>query len=534
MSRSCRLPAIVAGLMVGIAVVVGCHSRNDSTAGREAVDGGKAGGKPVSDARSAPLLANWPKEGFEGALLISGEQIGYLEPCGCAAGQRGGLARRLDLVDRLKKQGWKLAMIDLGSLINDPNTHGGPIETRIRYTYALKALEIMGYNALGLSPTDLKLGIGEMLAQYMNYLGGSMKVVCANVTPDAGLGPVESIVPALRTEVGAVKIGVTSIIEPAIMAQLSDPDKDLMLATKDPAEVLGDLLTDLERDTHMQVLMVQGSPEYAKEQAEAHPGFEVVVATSEFVEPPVDAEILNEGRTHLISVGKKGQYVGVLGLYKDPKQKFRFQRVELNQRFNSKTEAMRKLVDEDFQEALKQADVLGSYPRRAYVFANNAPSDATYVGAEACKNCHPKTYEKWASTGHAHAYDSLTSNPKRNREFDAHCITCHTTGFEYQSGFLSAQQTPHLKGNQCENCHGPGSKHIASPDDTVFRAAMKRDRDDFDKNQRCVQCHTEDDSPHFDFLVYWPKIMHNDLDDYSDPKVHRGLNPDQIARKEGH
>ena len=253
------------------------------------------------------------------------------------------------------------------------------------------------------------------------------------------------------------------------------------------------------------------------------------MATSSFVEAPLEPEILNEGRTRLISVGRKGQYVGVLGLYTTPDQKFRYQRVDLNQRYNCKTEAMRKLIDEDFQDALRQADVLSSYPRRAYVFANNAPSDATFVGAETCKNCHPKTYEKWASTGHAKAYEALVSNPKRNREFDAHCVSCHTTGFEYLGGFTSLDATPHLKGNQCENCHGPGSKHAAAPDDAVLRVAMHRDKMDFDKNQRCMQCHSEDDSPHFDFATYWPKVIHNDLDDYTDPKVHRGLTPEQMA-----
>ncbi len=67
---------------------------------------------------------------------------------------------------------------------------------------------------------------------------------------------------------------------------------------------------------------------------------------------------------------------------------------------------------------------------------------------------------------------ALTSNPKRNREFDAECISCHTTGFPYKSGFVSAEATPFLKGNQCENCHGPGSLHNADPDNMAYRKPM--------------------------------------------------------------
>ncbi len=531
MSRSTSLPIMVLGFVAVLLIVVGCSTRTDTagTPSKVAVKPKRSVENPEAG-DSGKLFAHWPEAGLEGALLITGEQNGYLEPCGCTAGQRGGLARRLDLVDKLRKQGWNLALVDLGSLINDPNLHGGPVETRIRYTYALKALDLIGYTAVALSPTDLKLGVAEVVTQYMNTLGETMRVVSANVRPDESLGLEKSMVPVVRTETGSIKLGITSVIEPTSFEMLNDPDKDLMLRVKRVEEVLPEVLADLERDTQVQVLLVQGSPEYAREVAAKYPGFEVVVATSAFVEAPLEPEELNGGKTRLISVGQKGQYVGVLGLYSTPEQKYRYQRVDLNQRYNSKTEAMRKLVDEDFQEALKQANVLESYPRRAYVFANNAPSDASFVGAQTCKNCHPKTFEKWASTGHANAYEALVLNPKRNREFDAQCVSCHTTGFEYLGGFTSQDQTPHLKGNQCENCHGPGSKHVAAPDDAVFRVAMHRDKMDFDKNQRCVQCHSEDDSPHFDFATYWPKVNHNDLDDYTDPKVHRGLNPEQVAR----
>src|SRR5580692_7295436 len=52
-------------------------------------------------------------------LLVSGQQDGYLEPCGCSAEQFGGLLRRFDLIDKLRKQNWPVALVDLGSLIKD-------------------------------------------------------------------------------------------------------------------------------------------------------------------------------------------------------------------------------------------------------------------------------------------------------------------------------------------------------------------------------------------------------------------------------
>ena len=53
-------------------------------------------------------------------LVVTGQQDGYIEPCGCSEDQEGGLIRRYDLIDRIHKRNWPTAQIDLGSLIKDP------------------------------------------------------------------------------------------------------------------------------------------------------------------------------------------------------------------------------------------------------------------------------------------------------------------------------------------------------------------------------------------------------------------------------
>ncbi len=121
---------------------------------------------------------------------------------------------------------------------------------------------------------------------------------------------------------------------------------------------------------------------------------------------------------------------------------------------------------------------------------------------------------KWSTTKHAQAFVTLKNDPKLNTVFDAECVSCHTTGFEYTTGFRSEAATPHLTGNQCENCHGPGSKHAAAPDNVEFRAALKVTAQVADKNRLCIRCHDEDNSPKFEFATYWSQIVHNGLDDH--------------------
>jgi hypothetical protein len=522
------------GLSALVLAVVGCNP------GPSAQSPGASNKPPAAERKDSPppaapkLFANWPTPA--GALLFSGEQLGYLEPCGCTAGQRGGLARRFDMIERLRKQGWKLVELDLGSLINDPNERpfGGPEQTKIKFDYALKALAKMGYDSVALSPADLKLTVLGYMGQILQ-LGDRPWVVCANVIPNAELGLKDKYRASFLTQAGPIKIGVTAVVDPAAIEKLNDPDKTSLITTKEPSEVLPKILEDFQKaGTHVQVLMVQGPPELARRLARTYTDFDVVASTSPNDDPERDAEMLNDGKTMLVQVGHKGQYVGVVGMFQDPKQKYRYQRVQLGEVYDKKFEPMRKLIDEDYQEELKRSSVIENFQKLPYS-DYNAPEGAAYVGAEACKGCHPNTFVKWSSTRHAKAYEVLVRDPhdaRRKRENDAECVTCHTTGFEYTGGFRSTQLTPYLKGNQCENCHGPGSKHAEQPDNKDYLAAIKRSIDEFDKHSRCIRCHDADNSPHgFDVRVKWGEITHKKLDTYNDPKVHQGITtkPGQAA-----
>ena len=53
------------------------------------------------------------------------------------------------------------------------------------------------------------------------------------------------------------------------------------------------------------------------------------------------------------------------------------------------------------------------------------------------------------------AFDLLPDKYKA----DPKCLKCHTTGYGEPTGFKDPKSTPSLKGNTCETCHGPGSKH---------------------------------------------------------------------------
>ena len=121
-------------------------------------------------------------------LVVSGEQEGYLEPCGCSEDQEGGLIRRYDLVERLHKRNWPTALIDLGTLIKDPaGARSGFEQAQVSSSTTPSRPDALEYSAVALSAEDLKVGVGEALGLFDNGLGGKTKIVVANVQPDTVL-----------------------------------------------------------------------------------------------------------------------------------------------------------------------------------------------------------------------------------------------------------------------------------------------------------------------------------------------------------
>lgn len=91
-----------------------------------------------------------------------------------------------------------------------------------------------------------------------------------------------------------------------------------------------------------------------------------------------------------------------------------------------------------------------------------AGEEPAYVGTEACKDCHLREYVSF--TTYAKKSNSFQSIERIKRalteEEIRHCYVCHTTGYGKAGGFVSPEETPHLKNAGCEVCHGAGGRHV--------------------------------------------------------------------------
>lgn len=95
----------------------------------------------------------------------------------------------------------------------------------------------------------------------------------------------------------------------------------------------------------------------------------------------------------------------------------------------------------------------------------------SYVGIEICSSCHLEERAFWDKTGHAGAYETLSS---QHKEFNLDCVSCHVTGYEKPGG-STVTHVEKFTDVQCEVCHGPGSQHVENPADlTLIKGAPAR------------------------------------------------------------
>ncbi len=462
-----------------------------------------------------PIWEEWPQPQL--ALLLTGEQQGFFEPCGCTSSQLGGMSRRADLARKLKDAGWTVRGLDVGGLSRRTSR-----QAQIKFETTLAALRELNYIAIGLGPEELRMQPDYLLSQHLpplSFLGANLEFF--------GVADLGTPLPSTIVEAGGLQIGITSVMSHELQKEvLPHPD----ITWKEPGPELTKVLADFDdRHVELRVLLSQASVTESEAFAQQFPQFDVVVTAQGTGDPDPAAPPKKFGDTLLIETGRKGKYVGVLGVYpNDRETPFRYKLISLERDDFDDTPSMITLM-KTYQERLESEQIV-----LADAVGAPHPSGAKFVGADTCATCHESAMDVWKHTGHAHALESLDPINKRigherlhgvKRTFDPECLACHVTGWDaheyirFQSGFLNekfatdeTEKTLHklMAGSQCENCHGPGSRHIELVEADDLAAAGREVRVTLEQAKKgmCEKCHDLDNSPNFDFDKYWERIKH--------------------------
>src|SRR5262245_38971451 len=162
---------------------------------------------------SQSLFYGWPKDRKpELALLLTGQVMGYIQPCGCSSPQYGGFERRYNFVKRLQEvRGWPTVAVDVGDLIQRPSP-----QALIKYRYSMDAMRQIGYSAIGIGKNELASSLMDVLAEYaLNQ--PSPRVVCANLNNPAAnfpgmLEPWQIAAPPG----GSPRVGIIGAVSPSV------------------------------------------------------------------------------------------------------------------------------------------------------------------------------------------------------------------------------------------------------------------------------------------------------------------------------
>ncbi len=220
-------------------------------------------------------------------LVYTGNTNGYLTDCGCPGDPKGGLARRVTILDSLRRAG-PIVLIDGGDLLS-PRTDRQRSDSLV-----VRLTERMGYDALVLGDQDLRdLG----LVAGLPWIGG-LSLDGQRLAPAVGR--------IIRR--GGVTIGLVGWTDSTAVA-------GRLGVTAPGIETLAPTIRDLKRaGATVLVGLVHGGYDAQQRVAKRFPQLDVVLAAHDMGQ---FSRAERHGRASLIQVGADGEFVGELTLRLD-------------------------------------------------------------------------------------------------------------------------------------------------------------------------------------------------------------------------
>ena len=429
-------------------------------------------------------ICNTASKNEQFTIIFSGEENGYIKPCGCTEGQLGGINRRYLAIDSIKKEKGLVLPISLGDIPGTPDR-----QNEIKMETILNAMEMMEYVVHNIGEKDLAMGynILHYFSQIYNitFISSNIKFY-DNI--DNTIKPY--LIKRIKINDSEIKIAFLGILSPYLL------ENDLFnIEILDPEESLKPIIDRVSKKEEVDfiVLLSHAEKEETLEIADVFPQLDLIITGHELDDP--DIYVKKVDHTLITSAGKLGKYIGAItfsnengkwNILADNKGKL-VRKISLSPKFN-KPSNIDNLID-IYKDKVREEELV---IKRQRISSGHGEE---YVGSLMCGSCHIKIYQHWKNTKHSKAFETLKEN---DDQFDPECIKCHVVGFDYSAGFVSIDKTPDLKSVGCESCHGYGNKHTedtSTPYNNVYKT-------------ECIKCHDPENSPHFEYNSYWNEIKH--------------------------
>ena len=223
--------------------------------------------------------------------------------------------------------------------------------------------------------------------------------------------------------------------------------------------------------------------------AKALPEVDVIVGgpTGQTISPTRVGAVL------VTSATNKGKFLVQLDYDPSRSQRFEAKVVELDESWSDDADQIANL--KTYHQRLAGKDFESPFTGVKKSVAQLMDSKDRFVGNAKCQTCHVADCQHYTTTKHSVAWETLVT---KDSHVDPYCQQCHTTGYGSELGFVSIKKSPELFSVGCESCHGPSSRHCEK---TTIKTV-------YDARDSCLQCHDRENSPLFDYELYWPKIIH--------------------------
>lgn len=408
-------------------------------------------------------------------ILATCDTAGWIEPCGCAAGQSGGLSRRSTLMKQLSDDRPSL-IVSVGGAAS--GTRPYDVE---KFRAIVDGETAMGYEIHNQGRSELR--------QPMMPDSASVRFLSTNTIRTDRKYPASMIVSKAGWKI--LVLGVAPQSEASANGvQIRSPEESILRAIESVDEPVDAIvvLAYMDREGIMSL-------------AETLPEVDVIIGghTDQSISP------VRVGQTWVTAVSSQGKFVAritatVSQTSTQPTIQWSADLHEVADALAEdpiQTANLRQFRDRlaRFDFAASQTSfVPESLPQSESI--RNGETANQFAGSARCQTCHEADFAVWQSSGHADAWETLVHD---GAHVDPYCQQCHTTLYGRYDGFERLSNSAPSRVNVgCESCHGPSSGHSVDPEiETPWQAANV-----------CVECHDHENSPQFQYNSYWKRIVH--------------------------
>jgi len=392
-------------------------------------------------------------------------------------------------VEREREMRTPLLLLDTGgSFLKKPEDATNAPLVELTSGAMVEGLGTIGYDALNLGPTDLRLP-PDLLRKLAAR--AAFPLLSANIVDATGKAPFRGWI---VKEMGLLRVGIFGLSGNLSPGLPNLPGRNLTV--QDPVVAARTAVAELRQSSDLVIALSQLGLEGDVRLAREVPGIDIVLGGFTRL---ITREPRIEGRTLILHSGAKGMQLGRLGLQIRPRREGAWTaRAEAR---GGETRVYDWTVV-PLNTALPDHPVLAALleQHREELHSRNLaelkvapapppPARPAYVGAAACGVCHPAQLRQWAASKHARALAALE---RRRQELNPECIRCHVTGYGDSNGYRLGTEKGAVMGNvQCEACHGFGREHRGKG---KIRGGVPE--------TICRRCHSTENSPTFRYEPY--------------------------------